>query len=42
MMDAFIDIASTITGRDFRAEGRTAQQLGLAGKTKEEIYEMNS
>lgn len=42
MMDAFIDIASTITGRDFRAEGRTAQQLGLAGKTKEEIYEMIS
>lgn len=42
IMNAFIDIASVICGRDFRAEGRTAENLGLAGKTLEEIYQMIS
>ena len=42
IMDAYINIASVVCGRDFRAEGRTAERLGLAGKTLEEIYEMIS
>lgn len=42
VMNSFILIASIICGRDFRKEGRTVENLGLAGKTKEEIYEMIS
>lgn len=42
IMNAFIDIACVVCGRDFRAEGRTAENLGLAGKTVEEIYRMIS
>ena len=42
MMDAIIEIGSAICGRDFASEGRTAEKLGLAGKSVEEIYEMIS
>ncbi len=42
IMNAFIDIAGVVCGRDFRAEGRTAENLGLAGKTLEEIYALIS
>ncbi len=42
VMDAFIMIASIICGRDFKAEGRTVDKLGLEGKTLEEIYQMIS
>ncbi|MDD3347677.1 NAD/NADP-dependent octopine/nopaline dehydrogenase family protein [Oscillibacter sp.] len=42
VMDAFIEISSIVCGRDFRKEGRTAEKLGLAGKTLEEIYELIS
>jgi opine dehydrogenase len=42
IMNAYIDIANVVCGRDFRAEGRTAEKLGLAGKSVEEIYEMIS
>ena len=37
MMDAFVNIASAVCGRDFWKEGRTAEKLGMAGKTLEEI-----
>ena len=40
MMDAFVNIASAVCGRDFWKEGRTAEKLGMAGKTLEEIQEM--
>lgn len=40
MMDAFVNIASAVCGRDFWQEGRTAEKLGFAGKTLEEIQEM--
>jgi len=39
IMNAFIEIASVVSMRDFRQEGRTAEKLGLAGKTVEQIYE---
>ena len=42
IMDAYISIASIVCGRDFRAEGRTAEHLGLEGKSLEEIYQMIS
>ncbi len=32
MMDAFVNIASAVCGRDFWKEGRTAEKLGMAGK----------
>ena len=40
MMDAFVNIAGAVCGRDFWAEGRTAEKLGFAGKTLEQIHEM--
>ena len=40
MMDAFVNIASAVCGRDLWKEGRTAEKLGMAGKTLEEIQEM--
>lgn len=40
IMNAFIDIAGVVCGRDFRREGRTAEQLGLDGKTPDEIARM--
>ncbi len=40
IMDAFILIASVICGRDFAKEGRTAEKIGFAGKTLDEIREM--
>lgn len=40
MMDAFINIAGAVCGRDFWTEGRTAEKLGFAGKTLGEIQEM--
>lgn len=40
MMDSFVNIASAVCGRDFWKEGRTAEKLGLAGKTAAEIQDM--
>ena len=40
MMDAFVNIASAVCGRDFWKERRTAEKRGMAGKTLEEIQEM--
>ena len=40
IMDAYIDIATIVCGRDFWKEGRTAENLGLAGKSVEEIHKM--
>ena len=40
MMDSFVNLASAICGRDFWTEGRTAEKLGLSGKTAAEIQEM--
>ncbi|HWS29024.1 MAG TPA: NAD/NADP octopine/nopaline dehydrogenase family protein [Clostridia bacterium] len=40
MMDAFVEIASVVCKRDFRTEGRTAEKLGFAGKTLEQIHQM--
>lgn len=40
MMDAFINIAGAVCGRDFWTEGRTAGKLGFEGKTLEEIQAM--
>lgn len=40
MMDAFVNIAGAVCGRDFWKEGRTAEKLGLEGKTQAEILEM--
>lgn len=40
MMDAFVNIASAVCGRDFWTEGRTAEKLGFAGKTRAEIQQM--
>lgn len=37
MLDAFVHIASSVCGRDFWTEGRTAEKLGLAGKSLDEI-----
>ena len=42
MMDSFVNIASAVCGRDFWKEGRTAEKLGLAGKTADEIRQMVS
>jgi opine dehydrogenase len=38
--DAVVTLASTITGRDYRAEGRTLARLGLEGRSVEEVLEM--
>ena len=40
VMDSFITLASIICDRDFASEGRTAEKLGFAGKTAEQIREM--
>ncbi|QVL50130.1 MAG: NAD/NADP octopine/nopaline dehydrogenase family protein [Thiocapsa sp.] len=37
LMDALIDLGSAILGRDFRAEGRTLERLGLAGLSPSQI-----
>ena len=42
IMDAYISIASVVSGRDFKSEGRTVEKLGLTGKTPTEILEMIS
>jgi opine dehydrogenase len=36
-MNAVIELANTLLGRDFWAEGRTLERLGLAGMAAEEI-----
>lgn len=36
-IDAVISLTSTIYGRDFRAEGRCAENLGIQGMEKEEV-----
>lgn len=40
MMDSFVNLASAICGRDFWSEGRTAEKLGMADKTVEDIQNM--
>lgn len=40
MMDSFVNLASAVCGRDFWSEGRTAEKLGMADKTAEEIRKM--
>lgn len=37
--ESMIDIISALLNRDFRHNGRTLEQLGLAGKSKEEIVD---
>ena len=39
-MDAIITCISMATGIDYRKEGRTAEKVGLKGKSVEEIYEL--
>jgi hypothetical protein len=38
--DAVVTLASTITGRDYRAEGRTFARLGLQGQAVEQVLEL--
>lgn len=38
--DAVVTLASTITGRDYRAEGRTLARLGLAGRSVDEVLDL--
>ncbi len=40
VIDLFIRLAGLVCGKDFRALGRTAEALGLAGKTKEEVISL--
>ena len=40
VLNAFVEIGSIVTGRNFFAEGRTIEKLGLAGKSLDEIYEI--
>ena len=40
VLDLIIDLESLMLGKDFRAEGRTVEKLGLAGKTVSEIHAM--
>jgi len=42
ILNAFIEIACVVSERDFWAEGRTVDKLGLKGKTLEEIYQIIS
>lgn len=42
ILDAFVEMAEVIVGRNFKIEGRTAEKLNISGKTKEQIYEMIS
>ncbi len=37
VLDSIILLASTLGGRDYEAEGRTIEQLGLAGQSREQI-----
>ena len=37
VIDGLVALTSAMLRRDFRAEGRTLQRLGLAGKTVAEI-----
>ncbi|SFP97034.1 opine dehydrogenase [Oscillibacter sp. PC13] len=39
-IDMIIALESLLLGKDFAKEGRTVEKLGLAGKSKEEIFEM--
>jgi opine dehydrogenase len=39
-IDMIIELESIMLNKDFVKEGRTVEKLGLAGKTKEEIFEM--
>lgn len=40
--DAAVTIANALTGRDFYAEGRNAERLGIGGKNPREIIDMIS
>jgi len=40
ILDAFINIASVISGKNFKKDGRTVENLGFKGKTIQEIYEI--
>lgn len=42
IMDAFINIACTVAGRNFWEDGYTAKSLGFEGRTLEEIHELIS
>jgi|DewCreStandDraft_1066081.scaffolds.fasta_scaffold01517_6 opine dehydrogenase len=37
VLEAVVTVASTVMGRDYRSEGRTLAQFGLAGKTPQEV-----
>ena len=39
-IDLIIELASILHGRDYRAEGRTVESLGLAGLTVKEIRKL--
>ncbi|MDD5833471.1 MAG: NADP transhydrogenase subunit alpha, partial [Clostridiales bacterium] len=39
-IDMIIELESIMLGKDFKAEGRTVEKLGLAGRTPEEIREL--
>jgi opine dehydrogenase len=39
-IDMIIDLASLLHGKDYRAEGRTARKLGLAGLSLKEIHNL--
>jgi opine dehydrogenase len=37
MMEAMIDLACRVSGKEYRKEGRTAEKLGIANMTKKEL-----
>lgn len=39
VMDLAIDLASALLERDFRAEGRTLEKMGISGMSKEDLLE---
>ena len=36
-MDAVIQLTSTVSGRDFRKEGRNAANLGIEGMSRDQV-----
>jgi opine dehydrogenase len=39
-IDIIIELGSVLHGRDYRAEGRTVERLGLAGLSIKEIHNL--
>jgi opine dehydrogenase len=39
VMNLAIDLASALLERDFRAEGRTLERMGISGMSKEDLLE---